>query len=61
MGSSEKWTDAMKIMTRGQTNKMDAGPLMEYFAPLLEWLKKELKGEDVGWTASDPMLCPGHL
>ena len=51
----------MKIMTRGQTNKMDAGPLMEYFAPLLEWLKKELKGENVGWTASDPMLCPGHL
>ncbi|XP_059145136.1 angiotensin-converting enzyme-like [Physella acuta] len=51
LGLSKPWPDAMEILT-GQ-RKMDAGPLMEFFQPLLDFLRKE-NGNDFGW---DPM-CP---
>lgn len=53
MGSSKPWPDAMEVMT-GQ-RKMDAGPLLEYFKPLEDFLIEENKrlGVNVGWEASD--------
>ncbi|CAL1542879.1 unnamed protein product [Lymnaea stagnalis] len=53
LGSSRPWQDAMEAMT-GQ-RKMDAAPILEYFKPLLEFLKKE-NGQDYGW---DPH-CTSH-
>nr|QHO60759.1 salivary 71kDa-like protein [Sergentomyia schwetzi] len=52
MGSSKPWPDAMEVLT-GQ-RKMDAGPLIEYFRPLSEWLVKKNKelGAYVGWEKS---------
>lgn len=49
LGSSKPWTDAMELLT-GQ-REMDAGPLLNYFRPLYEWLKIENKktGEYLGW------------
>ncbi|XP_075231984.1 angiotensin-converting enzyme-like isoform X2 [Lycorma delicatula] len=54
MGASKHWSIAMEALT-GQT-KMDASPLMEYFAPLYQWLKEENKrnGEEVGWKTHPP-------
>lgn len=37
LGTSKHWSVAMKAIT-GQ-EKMDAGPLLEYFQPLYEYLK----------------------
>ena len=54
LGSSKPWPDAMEQIT-GQ-RRMDARPLMEYFQPLLEFLKKE-NGDDFGWAEE----CPGDL
>ena len=28
---------------------MDAGAMMEYFAPLKQWLDEQNKGQKVGW------------
>ncbi|KAI8789456.1 Angiotensin-converting enzyme (ACE) [Biomphalaria glabrata] len=53
LGRSQPWPVAMKIMT-GQT-KMDAQPLMDYFKPLINFLKKE-NGEDIGWQPN----CPSY-
>ena len=53
LGKTKPWQDAMKIMT-GQRN-MDAGPLLEYFRPLQDWLKKENEGKDVGWDEECPV------
>uniref|UniRef100_A0A6B2E7X0 Angiotensin-converting enzyme n=1 Tax=Phlebotomus kandelakii TaxID=1109342 RepID=A0A6B2E7X0_9DIPT len=52
MGSSKPWPEAMEVLT-GQ-RKMDAGPLIEYFRPLSEWLQKKNKelGAYVGWEKS---------
>lgn len=49
----------MKIMTAGETNKIDAKPILEYFEPLLQWLKQQTKNEFIGWTSIDPLICPG--
>lgn len=48
MGQSKPWQDAMRRMT-GQ-DRIDASPMMEYFQPLLTWLKEQNKGEKIGWT-----------
>jgi peptidyl-dipeptidase A len=54
MGASRPWQEAMKRMT-GE-DRIDASAMMEYFQPLLTWLKEQNKGEKAGWTvAANPM------
>ena len=54
MGQSKPWPDAMKAMT-GE-DRADASAMVEYFQPLLDWLKQQNKGEKTGWTVSaDPL------
>ena len=47
MGQSKPWPDAMEALT-GQ-READAGAILEYFAPLKEWLDEQNKGMKVGW------------
>ena len=47
LGSSRPWPDAMEAVGAGR--KADAGPLLEYFAPLHAWLKDQNKGQQCGW------------
>jgi peptidyl-dipeptidase A len=47
MGASRPWPDAMEALT-GQ-RKADAGPLLAYYAPLREWLRKQNAGKTCGW------------
>ncbi|CAG5132175.1 unnamed protein product [Candidula unifasciata] len=51
LGSSKPWQEAMKQLTGEE--KMSAQPLMEYFKPLLDFLREQ-NGNDYGW---DPH-CP---
>ncbi|HSU18728.1 MAG TPA: M2 family metallopeptidase [Acidobacteriaceae bacterium] len=39
VGQSQPWQVTLKQMTG--TDHLDAGPMMEYFAPLYEWLKQQ--------------------
>jgi len=50
-GRSKPWQETLKAMTG--TDQLDAGPMMEYFAPLYEWLKQQnaANGVKVGWKA----------
>ena len=57
LGSSKPWPDAMEAIT-GQ-REMDAGPLVEFFSPLTEWLTEQNAGEDVGWDDECSMPCQG--
>jgi peptidyl-dipeptidase A len=50
MGSSKPWPDVIRTLTRGKTNKMEAGPILEYFHPLMEWLKEQNKDYASGWS-----------
>ena len=48
LGQSKPWPEALKAMT-GE-DQADAGAMVEYFRPLLAWLKEQNKGEKLGWT-----------
>jgi peptidyl-dipeptidase A len=48
MGASKPWPDALQALT-GE-NKMDATAILEYFAPLKQWLDEQNKGHKIGWT-----------
>ncbi|MCL2660637.1 MAG: M2 family metallopeptidase, partial [Acidobacteriaceae bacterium] len=49
-GQSKPWQQTLKQMTG--SDHLDAGPMLEYFAPLYEWLKQQnaANGVKVGWT-----------
>ena len=54
LGRSKPWPEALKAMTG--TDKADASAIIEYFQPLLDWLKEQNKGEKEGWTLpADPL------
>jgi peptidyl-dipeptidase A len=47
MGQSKPWPDALEALTGER--QMDAGAILEYFAPLKKWLDEQNKGQKVGW------------
>ncbi len=47
IGASKPWPEALAVLTG--KGEQDAGPLLEYFAPLQAWLKKENAGKKCGW------------
>ena len=47
-GSSQPWQQTLKELTGGE--KMDAAPVLEYFAPLQAWLKQQNEGQQCGWA-----------
>jgi peptidyl-dipeptidase A len=47
MGTSRPWPEILEAMTGEK--QMDAGALVEYFAPLKEWLDRQNKGRALGW------------
>jgi peptidyl-dipeptidase A len=47
-GQSRPWQDVLFEMTGER--RMDAGAMMEYFAPLKAWLDRQNAGHPVGWT-----------
>lgn len=47
MGASKPWPDALEAFTG--TREMDGSAMISYFAPLMDWLKKENEGKSCGW------------
>ncbi len=47
MGQSRPWPDALEAIT-GQ-RQMDATAMLDYFAPLKQWLDEQNKGHQAGW------------
>jgi peptidyl-dipeptidase A len=47
MGASRPWPDALQAFTG--TREMSAEPMIEYFRPLLTWLREENHGRRCGW------------
>jgi peptidyl-dipeptidase A len=48
-GQSRPWQETLYAMTGSR--RMDAGAMLEYFAPLKVWLDQQNKGKPVGWKA----------
>lgn len=47
LGASQPWQDALEAMTGSR--EMDATAILDYFAPLQAWLKKQNEGKTCGW------------
>jgi peptidyl-dipeptidase A len=47
MGQSRPWPDALEALTGERT--VDAGAILEYFAPLKRWLDEQNQGQKAGW------------
>jgi peptidyl-dipeptidase A len=47
MGLSRPWPEAMQALAG--TKRADAGPMLEYFAPLRAFLREQTKGQRCGW------------
>ncbi|MCP4501922.1 MAG: M2 family metallopeptidase [Deltaproteobacteria bacterium] len=47
LGASKPWPEAMEALTGKR--EMSASAILEYFAPLSEWLKEENKDQQCGW------------
>ncbi len=48
MGQSRPWQEALAAMTG--SSEMDATAVIDYFAPLKEWLDKQNEGRQCGWS-----------
>ncbi len=48
MGQSRPWQEALAAMTG--SSEMDATAVIDYFAPLKEWLDKQNEGRACGWS-----------
>jgi len=46
-GASQPWQDTLELMTG--TREMDATAIIDYFAPLMSYLKEENEGRSCGW------------
>ncbi len=55
-GSSQPWQKTLKELTGGE--KMDGSAVLEYFAPLQDWLKQQNEGQSCGWQAAAPVAKP---
>ena len=46
-GASQPWQDTLEAMTG--TREMDATAIVDYFAPLMGYLKEQNEGRSCGW------------
>jgi peptidyl-dipeptidase A len=51
-GASQPWQQTLKELTGGE--QMDGSAVLEYFAPLQEWLVKQNEGKTCGWEPAKP-------
>jgi peptidyl-dipeptidase A len=47
MGESRPWPEALEALTGSR--QMDATAILDYFAPLKQWLDEQTRGKPVGW------------
>jgi peptidyl-dipeptidase A len=47
MGQSKPWPEALEALAG--TRQMDATAIVDYFAPLKQWLDEQTKGQPTGW------------
>ncbi|MGH8286275.1 MAG: M2 family metallopeptidase, partial [Steroidobacteraceae bacterium] len=47
LGQSQPWPDTFEKLTG--TRQMDASAIIDYFQPLIGWLKEQNEGKQCGW------------
>jgi peptidyl-dipeptidase A len=47
LGQSRPWPDALEVLTGSR--RMDASAILDYYAPLKDWLDEQNAGKPVGY------------
>ncbi|MDB4990397.1 MAG: Peptidyl-dipeptidase precursor, partial [Myxococcaceae bacterium] len=47
LGAEKPWPDALEVLTGERA--LDATAIVDYFAPLMDWLKRENAQRSCGW------------
>jgi peptidyl-dipeptidase A len=47
MGQSRPWPEALEALSGEK--QLDATAILDYFAPLKQWLDEQNKGRKIGW------------
>ena len=55
-GASQPWQATLKELTGSE--QIDGGAVLEYFAPLQQWLQQQNKGKSCGWQAGAAQAAP---
>ena len=55
-GASQPWQATLKELTGSE--QIDGGAVLEYFAPLQEWLKQQNAGKQCGWEQTPVAAAP---
>ncbi|XP_018574000.1 angiotensin-converting enzyme-like isoform X2 [Anoplophora glabripennis] len=51
VGKARHWKDIIKMLTKGDSNRLTADAMLDYFQPLMLWLMEQNRDERiVGWT-----------
>jgi peptidyl-dipeptidase A len=56
LGASQPWPDTLEKLTG--TRKMDASAIIEYFAPLIAYMKEQNQGRSCGWSGEAGAAAP---
>ncbi len=56
-GSSQPWQKTLETLTGSE--QLDASAVLEYFAPLQEWLRLQNEGRSCGWSGAAGTPAPG--
>lgn len=51
-GASLSASQLLKILTKGNTARLSADALLNFFQPLKAWLEQQNRGEVVGWNSN---------
>lgn len=53
VGKARHWKDVVRMLTRGQTDRLSADSMLKYFQPLQMWLRVQNRDESViGWNTN---------
>ncbi|GFU21409.1 angiotensin-converting enzyme [Nephila pilipes] len=58
LGKSKDGKKILGIISNNKVHNLDVSAMLEYFKPLMKWLKAKNKKESKGWKSKDPMSCP---
>lgn len=51
-GASLTSSQLLKILTKGNTARLSAEPLLNFFQPLRAWLEQQNRNEVIGWNSN---------
>src|SRR5690606_36303089 len=58
-GASQPWQETMKELTG--SGQIDGSAVLEYFAPLQEWLEQQNEGQSCGWQVPAAQAAAGTV